>query len=469
MGIDDCPVHLPLENSMEPTTITIQLPHFVADLIATKPYLLFAFFSSFVCLLLEMYLGLRQLAALQSIKETPIVLRGYIKNQWLQRINNFSIARIRFSIFESTLSLCLEFFALYNGWLVQCWEASGFALDYISIGRDHLVTRGVLFILFVSLLSTFFKLCFHLTRSFLIDSHHNLSNFSQELWDQIKIAILSLLMGIPTLLAILRIIQWTGTRYYLYVWMILATLTLFIQSNFIHLLTTIISDVKVLPRGVLRNSIQALGKELGLPVVDILVLRGGSQALHANAFVSGMGNTKRIVLYESMLNQNKNNPSSLSELEICAIVAHEMAHVAHGHFWKKLLFQLITLFLSLYSSTYFLFNPLFYSSFGFDVVHPAIGLVLFGYCYQLIGNLIHWFSNSLSFQYEFESDSVAQQVLTKLRKPRALATALIKMHILNANFNNLNPDEHYSLYYFAHPSLVSRLERIYAISKDNTH
>lgn len=204
-----------------------------------------------------------------------------------------------------------------------------------------------------------------------------------------------------------------------------------------------------LPDGPLRQSILNLAHRLQFPVVDVSIVDGSRRSTKANAFFAGFGKTRRIALYDTLI--EKHTPE-----EILAVLAHEIGHNKRHHVPVHLAVALAELALVFALLHWALHSPGFYSAFGVraDPAHPPIGLglILFGFLYQPVSLLTSLFSNALSRKNEFEADAFAAE---SVGGPAPLASGLKRLttdHLSHPNPHPLVVALHYS-----HPPLAQRL------------
>ncbi|KAL9644902.1 hypothetical protein ABK040_005382 [Willaertia magna] len=535
------------------------------------PFLFLTLCTNAIVYIIELYLDYRQSKLLKHAK-IPERLVDYIDEEEFEDMKNYSILRLSFSRLENTYGFILELFILLSGvltWLYDYSKKVNFYLFNIS-GDDYIITYGVTFLFFVSILSTVMRAPFEVYRLLVIDgkffetkqerklqqeeedknnnsdnNHHlignecntialenilkrerqsvlariatmnsevedcdnykqmllgdekeelettneiQLENHSSEkvnndethipdehscdtisistgtateenenfgtivvnwLLDQIKMGFIAVVVGLPLLYLILYLLSIGSPIHWLYVWVGSVALAVGIYELYPILLAPMFNTFYELPEGSLRRSIENLAKQVGIKVSDIVYVDGSKRSEHANAFMIGSNENKKIVLYDNLLSKNGLN---LTNDEILAILAHEINHYKQNHSIKVIMIQMITMGIFLFILSFMIYNEHFYSSFGFTFVDPSVGLCLFSYLYQPFSNAAMVISNHIQRSYEYQCDEYSQSLGYDMEEP------LIRMHVNNVY--NLIVDKHYSRYYNAHPSLLERLENI---------
>jgi len=359
---------------------------------------------------------------------------------------------------EATMEFIAECLVLSSHLLVWFWALSKDLLDTLGYGTEYRITRGMVFILVVSLASSLVRVPFHLFRILCVDTHFEMRSAASILdvwfWEQMKMFAFSLLFGVPLLSALLALLSWDLPYYSIYSCIYVGILAIFFTDIY-HLIAPAFDHYKALPEGPLKEGIEKLTRELNFPLAKILVVEKYKQkyrsTVHSNAFLVGFRFSKSIVLYHSLIHQ-------LKEKEICAIIAHEIGHHKYYHTYKMLFMQLFSMGCFIFLFTHIVKMPQFYRSFGFLSVDASIGLVLFSYIYSAFANIGHWLTNCASRSMEYTADKYAvENGMTKLE------SALIKIHA--NNLTNLMPDPWYAHYHYSHPSLAERLKHIHKIRR----
>ncbi|MBA0802332.1 hypothetical protein Gohar_012636, partial [Gossypium harknessii] len=241
----------------------------------------------------------------------------------------------------------------------------------------------------------------------------------QTIWlffrDLIKGICLAIVLGPPIVSAIIVIVQNGGPYLAIYLWAFMFVLSLVMMTIYPVLIAPLFNKFTPLPEGELRLKIEKLASSLKFPLKKLFVVDGSTRSSHSNAYMYGFFKNKRIVLYDTLIQQCKNDE------EIVAVIAHELGH------WKL--------------------NHTMYSFIA--VQHTVIPLQ----------HLVSFGLNLVSRSFEFQADAFAK----KLGYGSALRAGLVKLQ--EENLSAMNTDPWYSAYHYSHPPLVERLAAIDAADK----
>merc|ERR1712096_34345 len=202
------------------------------------------------------------------------------------------------------------------------------------------------------------------------------------------------------------------------------------------------------PEGSLKEKIVALAAKLKFPLTKLYTRDGSKRSGHSNAFLSGICNSKRIVLYDTLI------ADPFEEDEIVAILGHELGHWTHGHIWKKLGLMQCNILLMVCLFQLCVYNQNMYAQFGFDTMPVYIGYFLFSQIFAAIGPFLTFGMNYISRTFEYQADRFA----VKVADGEKLHSGLIKMN--KESKGGFNIDNLYSAYHYSHPPMVERLAAI---------
>ena len=239
----------------------------------------------------------------------------------------------------------------------------------------------------------------------------------------------------------------TGRNFWLYGWGLITLFSVFINLFYSELIVPLFNKQTPLPDGSLRKAIEAFAGKTGFGLRNIYIIDGSKRSTKANAYFSGFGPKKRIVLYDTLQNE-------LSEEEIVAVLAHEIGHYKKKHVLLSLLFSVITTGLMLFLFSLVVGNPLLSMALGSDSRGFHLGLIVFGILYSPVSLLIGLFTNYISRRNEFEADRFVKENF----RPEILAEALKKLSV--KNLSNMMPHPAYVFFHYSHPPLLSRLEKL---------
>lgn len=281
--------------------------------------------------------------------------------------------------------------------------------------------------------------------------------FNRQTWrtyvlDAAKTAVLSAVLGVPVVCGTIAIVRHTGRLFALYLALFVAAVSGVVMVLYPVVLLPLFNTLTPLGAGALRDAVAALAARTGFRAAQIAVMDGSTRSAHSNAFVTGVGAHRRIVLYDTLVAQ-------LAPADVCAVLAHELGHWRRGHTLRA--FALACAHNGLVFALFarFLANDALYRAFGFALPageHPVVvGLALFLAVYEPVDSLFAFLLNALlrRFEYEADADAVALGY--------DLATALVK--VSRENSSTLLVDPLYSAYHYDHPTLLERLSAIDAL------
>ncbi len=291
---------------------------------------------------------------------------------------------------------------------------------------------------------------------FRVEEQFGFNKTSLKLWclDHLKGGLLAFLLGYPLLVLLLKLVEWAHGWWWLYAWLCMMCFQGLMLVLAPVLILPLFNRFTALPPGPLRDRLLALAQRTGFHAQNIQVMDGSKRSSHSNAFFTGFGRWRKIVLFDTLIEQ-------LAETELAAVLAHEIGHYQKKHVLKMFLGSAAALLVALFVIAWLANQTGFYRAFGFQTGGIPLAFLLFA---LLSGPVTFWFSplaNYWSRRHEFQADAYAAQTMGE---PQSLIQAL---RILNQkNLSNLTPHPFYSAFYYSHPTL---LEREQALGAGNLH
>jgi len=303
-----------------------------------------------------------------------------------------------------------------------------------------------LFILAAGFLAGIPGLPFEWWETFRLEARFGFNKMTPGLWiaDRIKGAVLLLVIGFPLLWGLLALVDRVGEAWWLWGFGLLFGVQLLMLVLYPRLILPLFNKLTPLPEGELRRRLFALADRTGFRASTIEVMDGSKRSGHANAFFTGFGRFRRIVLLDTLINQ-------LSEEETEAVLAHEVGHYRRGHVPKMLATSAALQFAAFFAVAWLAKSDWFNPGFGFPAGELAPAFLLFG---LTSGLATFWFApigNRVSRKHEFEADAFAREAMGG---PEALVSALRKL--AGKSLVNLTPHPLFSAVYYSHPALVER-------------
>jgi STE24 endopeptidase len=265
--------------------------------------------------------------------------------------------------------------------------------------------------------------------------------------DTIKGWLIGALIGGGLLALIILIYQKTQNMFWIYAWILVAAFSIFMTMFYSNIIVPLFNKQTPLEEGELRDAIQEFSEKAGFKLDNIFVIDGSKRSTKSNAYFTGFGAKKRIVLYDTLINDMETE-------ELVAVLAHEIGHYKKKHVLQGLLISLIQTGVVLFIFSLLIDSPALGKALGVEEPNFHIGLVAFGILYSPVSFVLGIFMNILSRKNEYEADAFA----AKYYNPEALASALKKLSV--KNLSNLTPHPKYVFFHYSHPTLLQRLAHL---------
>lgn len=399
--------------------------------------------------LFDIWLDRRQIRHVLAHRErVPPAFRGALSIEEHQKAAAYTVARRRFGMKRDIADMILSLLLLVAGGFafIHSMVATAFGTGYVG----SLALVGVF-----ALIGGLVALPFDYVRTFSIEEKFGFNRTTRTLFfvDRAKSLALAIAFMTPLILAADYAMRQLGSWWWLALWGI------FIAFNLLALLIVptfimpLFNKFEALKDEALKSRIEALVKRCGFRPRGVYRMDGSRRSGHGNAFFTGFGPSKRIVLFDTLLEK-------LTPEEIEAVLAHELGHFKLRHVLRRLLTHFGISLLVLAFLGWLFREAWFYRGFGVDpaVAHamPMTGLLLFFLLLPLASTWFRALPNHVSRRHEFEADAYA----AKHADARELASALIKLHRDNAA--TLTSDPIYSAVNDTHPSAAQRIARLAA-------
>jgi STE24 endopeptidase len=250
--------------------------------------------------------------------------------------SSFGFFRGAYNQVEATLFLIL-------GYMPFMWTLSGQTLDHFGFDGSNEISRAIVLLTLTSIRDTIFGLPFSLYSTFVIEERHGFNKQTLGLFfmDKLKSFVLFMVIGYPITAALIYVIRWGGEFFYLYVWLFLLAFSIIMMTIYPVLIMPLFNKFTPLEEGPLRTRIEALAASLSFPLTKLFVCDGSKRSNHSNAYFYGFLNSKRIVLFDTLLEQ-------ATEDEIVAILGHELGHWKLWHTAQGFLIQQVYTFVCFY-------------------------------------------------------------------------------------------------------------------------
>jgi STE24 endopeptidase len=360
----------------------------------------------------------------------------YRKTQRYQKDNN------RLSFWSSSFNL---------GVILIMILAGGFALadNLARILSANSVIISLLFFGIIGFASDIINIPFGYYDTFVIEKKYGFNTMTVRTFitDHIKSWFIALLVGGPVLGLITWFYYKTGKNFWWYAWILITVFSVFINLFYSELIVPLFNKQSPLPAGSLRTMIETFSQRTGFRLRNIYLIDGSKRSTKANAYFSGFGPKKRIVLYDTLQKE-------LSEEEIVAVLAHEIGHYKKKHVLLTLLFSVLTTGIMLFLLSVVVNSPSLSQALGSQNSSFHLGLIVFGILYSPLSLVIGLLTNWISRKNEFAADHFVKENF----KPEILSEALKKLSV--KNLSNMLPHPAYVFFHYSHPPLLQRLEKL---------
>ncbi len=348
----------------------------------------------------------------------------------------------RFSFITSAFSFLLSIVMLLTG---------GFGwLDGIlrNIVQNEIVL-ALAFFGVIMIVSDIITLPFQWHRTFVIEEKYGFNKTTMKLFiiDKLKGYILGALIGGALLSVLIYLVQVIGPDFWIWFALIACTFMLLMNMFYASVILPLFNKLTPLPEGELKSAIEAFAKTVNFPLDNIFVIDGSKRSSKANAFFSGIGKKKKIVLYDTLINNHTTD-------ELVAVLAHEVGHFKKKHIVWSYILSVIQIVFMLFVLSQMIFNENLSLALGGSQQAIHLNLIAFAILFSPVSGVTGLLMSMLSRKNEFEADAYARQTYNG----NALANALKKLSV--DNLSDLYPHPVYVFFHYSHPPLLKRLQAI---------
>jgi len=326
--------------------------------------------------------------------------------------------------------------------------AGGFAWvdDFVRLYLSHPIAVALGFFGLIMLGSSIISFPFSYYSTFVIEEKYgfNRSTLKTFILDKIKGGLLTAILGGGILALIIWIYTMTTTNFWWMAWALIAFFMIFMSMFYSSLIVPLFNKQTRLEEGDLNTAISALAEKVGFKLDNIYVMDGSKRSSKGNAYFSGLGSRKRIVLFDTLIEE-------LSTEEIVAVLAHEIGHYKKKHTLSSIILGLLQTGVMFYIFSLLIGNANLSAALGTDNHSFHLGLIAFGILYSPISTFLGLGMNILSRKNEYEADAYASEHYSS----KALADGLKKLSV--SSLSNLTPHPAYVFFYYSHPTLLQRI------------
>ncbi len=373
----------------------------------------------------------------------PEVFQDVVDQEKLKKISAYTVDSAGFGIISSLANQAFFLVILLSGflpWLVKNIHQWGFGLIF----------GGLVFFASLSVLTNLPRIPFSLYGTFVIEDRYGFNTKTFRVWvnDLLKSLALSALLGGLLLWLFLTLVIRGGNAWWVWAWILMGAFELLMIWLYPVIIAPLFNKFEPIANNELEVQIRTLMEKAGLRAKGVFRMDASKRSKHTNAYFTGIGKSKRIVLFDTLLEAHTGE-------EILAVLAHELGHWKKKHVHKQLILAESLSLAGFYVAAKLLDWPLMYQTFGFPEPIPYVGLFLMGALFSPLGYFAQPLASAISRKFEREADDFT---FTMIQRAEPMVSALKRLAA--DNLANLTPHPMYAWFYYSHPPLVERIERL---------
>ena len=371
--------------------------------------------------------------------DIPAEIAGfYDKEKYLKSLEYHRV-RTRFSFFSGGFSFLISLAMLAFG-------GFGYLDSLLRPYFDNQIYLALVFFGIILVASDILTLPFQLYSTFVIEEKFgfNKTTIGTFIADKVKGFLIGGVVGGVLLALLIILVNKFGPQFWIWFGIVAAVFVIFINMFYTSWILPLFNKLTILPEGELKSAIQNFSKTVNFPLDNIFVMDGSKRSSKANAFFSGVGAKKKIVLYDTLITNH-------SKEELVAVLAHEVGHFKKKHIILSMVLSVVQIFFVLYVLSLMIFNSELSIALGGSQQAIHLNLIAFAILFSPISATTGLLMTLLSRKNEFEADAYARETYSGA----ALSEALKKLSV--DTLSNLYPHPAYVFFYYSHPPLLQRL------------
>ncbi len=372
----------------------------------------------------------------------PPELAGIYDDEKYQKQQSYSQTVNRFNLIESTVMLTATLAFLF---------LDGFTIvdGITSSTTSNMLLQGLIFIAILFIATDMISTPFDIYDTFVIEQKYGFNTTTPKLFitDKLKGYLVTAIIGGGIYTLIYWLYATLGQQFWIYAWIAVSTFSLFMSMFYSTLIVPLFNKQTPLPKGELRDALNQFSQKVGFNLDGIFVIDNSKRSTRANAYFTGLGKKKRIVLYDTLIKQ-------MSTEEIVAILAHEVGHYKKHHIVWAFLSGVIQTGMMLFLFSLLVSSPQLSTALGISQPKFHISMIAFALLYDPISVATQLLTNILSRHSEYQADQFSVQH----SNAQNLVSALKKL--ASNNLSNLTPHPAYVWFKYSHPSLLQRVRAL---------
>nr|XP_033811037.1 CAAX prenyl protease 1 homolog [Geotrypetes seraphini] len=455
---------------------------------------------SWTVYLWEAYLAYRQRLVYRTTTHVPSELGKIMDAETFEKSRLYQLEKSTFSFWSGLYSEIEGTLILLFGGIPFLWKVSEGIIEHAGFGSDYEISQSLMFLLLATLFSALTGLPWSLYNTFVIEERHGFNQQTLGFFfkDAIKKFLVTQCILLPVTSLLLYIIKIGGDYFFIYAWLFTLVVSLVLVTIYADYIAPLFDKFVPLPEGELKEDIEKMARSIAFPLTKVYIVEGSKRSSHSNAYFYGFFKNKRIVLFDTLLEdysplnkEEKEDPSGnlqattqdgsetenvdvkskissqhkkqgCNNQEVLAVLGHELGHWKLGHTVKNIVISQMNSFLCFFLFAALIGRKELFAAFGFYDNQPTlIGLmIIFQFIFSPYNEVLSFCLTVLSRRFEFQADAFAKN----LGKAKDLYSALIKLNKDNLGFPV--SDWIFSMWHYSHPPLLERLQALKDVKQD---
>ncbi len=371
----------------------------------------------------------------------PEFFKAWFDKETYQKSTAYTLTKANFGLISSLFSTIFLLLFICLSWF-------GYLDNFISSKFSSKYSAGIVYILSISFIFSIISVPFSLYSQFVIEERFGFNKMTLKLWfsDFLKSTFISFFITIPIILVLFCFMDSAGRYWWVYAWAFIFIFQFILATIFPVFIAPLFNKFEPLKDDSLSEKIKLLSDKLNFKNSGIFVMDGSKRSTHSNAYFAGFGRFKRIVLFDTMIEQ-------LGEKGVLAVLAHEIGHEKLKHILKNLVVSGLLMLIIFYAISLLVDYTPFYQAFGFSTPSYHALFVLFSIAMSPVMFFISPLFSIMSRKFEYEADEFAVKAVGNSKD---LSDSLLKMS--EKNLSNLTPHPMYSFFHYSHPTLYERIK-----------
>ena len=377
------------------------------------------------------------------VEEVPADFQDVYDREKYARSQSYLRDRTRFGIFSSTFSLLLILVVIHTGLF-------GVLDQFVRVQTNQPILAGLLFFGIIFIIQDIISLPFSIYSTFVIEEKFEFNRTTPKTFviDKLKGYALTVILGSAVIVPILFFFERFGPRGWWIAWGLVTLFMIAVQPLFVHVIAPLFNKFTPLEEGELRLAIEEYSEKVKFPIGRIDVMDGSKRSGHSNAYFSGLGKSRRIALFDTLLEKHTTE-------EIISVVAHEVGHYKRKHIIKGTALGILETGVMLFIFNLIMKDAALFAVFDVSDISVYGGLVFFAMLYAPVSMITSLLTTAVSRKNEFEADIFSLQTT---ENPQALVNML--KGLAANNLAHLTPHPLKVFLSYSHPPVISRIAAV---------